>query len=366
MNALHYGNITDKGRTSSTISPIRTCHSAIALLLFSPAFIFLSCETPDESHTGSPEEDGSGTLFIRPVAESRSAGSTDVPEFVDVFIFNDDELKRIDSYQRLQTDGDGMIAAASRKGRKIVVAISNPQANEYDWNSISSFETIAEMYSDLRLENPDKPLMSGVAYIEAEENGCFEISMTPLVSEIYVRSIRCDFSGKPYSQAILENASIYLANINSLARIIPDGDFIPTAPINTDGLPYESCRILANPGMVHASIGQDIGSSTVYPGIRLYCYPNSSENDTAGTPFTRLVIAGDIGGNRYYYPININKGEFGQISAPGGIGRNCRYVFDIIIRKTGSADPTIPVSPETAEIFTGIVPWTEIETDIGF
>ena len=81
---------------------------------------------------------------------------------LDIFFYNDDLLRRIDSYQRTEI-GAGMSAdAASRKGKKIAVAILNPQKEEYAWNSISSYETLVEMNSDLRkcmnsdIQNPNR------------------------------------------------------------------------------------------------------------------------------------------------------------------------------------------------------------------
>ena len=358
-------NIQNKGRTLSTLILTRTCHSAIALLFFFPAFIFSSC-THGTAREDAGTDSGSSSFGLHINTGRKTASEADGDHPVDIFIYNDDGLGRIDSYQRLCAGEDNMVAAASRKGKKIVVAVSNPQQDSYDWNSISSFETIGKMHADLRMEDPGSPLMSGVARIDAADNGRFEVTVQPVLSEIYIRSIRCDFSGRPYSSAVLKNASAYLSNVNSLAGIIPDGDLTPTAPLNTDGLPHDSYRSLEHPEMVYAEFEEDIGPAAVYPEIRLYCYPNSSEKDSAGTPFTRLVIAGDIDGKRYYYPININKGEFGAVEGAGGIGRNCRYVFDITIRQTGSADPTVPVSAETADISASVLPWDVAESEIGY
>ena len=286
---------------------------------------------------------------------------------LDIFFYNDDLLRRIDSYQRTEI-GAGMSAdAASRKGKKIAVAILNPQKEEYAWNSISSYETLVEMNSDLRKEDPSAPLMCGMARISALNDCSFEINVEPLLSEIYIRSIKCDFSGRPYRGEMLKNASVYLTNVNAIAGIMDDEECMPSAPINTDGYPDESSECLEHPEMLYAEFGQDIGTETLEPGISLFCYPNSSEKDTAGSPFTRLVIAGDIGGHRYYYPVNINQGEFGITAGHSGIRRNCRYIFDIVITKTGVADPCVPVSGETVSINGNIEPWSELPvTNIEF
>ena len=302
-----------------------------------------------------------------------SAESGDIPAensgntAVDVFIYNDDDLQRIDSYQRMAMDSDNILAAASRKGGKIIAVISDPQQDEYDWSSISSFESLCEMTADLAMEKPDNPLRSGIAFFEAGDNGYCELALEPVLSEIHIRSIRCDFSGKPYSSATMKNACIYLANINSLAGIFDYRDFRPKSPVNSDGYPTESFQTFTNPEMVYAEIDSDIGTVPLNPGIRLYCYPNCSETETLSTPYTRLVISGEIEGRKYYYPININKGEFGLIEGYPGIARNCRYTFDITIRQTGNADPTRPVSPETVSIKAEIKPWNVLpEADIEF
>ena len=352
-----------KGRILHTSSPI--CHSAFALLLFLPAFILIyGCQgnmTPD-IRTTSRQEDGSASILVKSGLKDGYGMNT-----VDVFIFNDDGMKRLDSYQRLAAGIGNTIAAASRPGDKIVVAISNPQVREYEWNSISSFETISDMYADLRLEDISAPVMCGIMHVTAGENDIHELEVEPLMSEICIRSIRCDFTGRPYSGAVLKKADIYLANVNTLARIVPSGDLAPAAPMNTDGLPDEALYSMEHPETVYAGFDTDIGSQTLYPDIRLYCYPNSCTDETAGTPFTRLVISGEIEGKRYYYPLNINKGEFGPVSGNTGIGRNCRYLFDITIRKTGSLDPLYPVSPETVVINAAVEPWNGLaETVIEF
>ena len=177
-------NIINKGRASSLRSTL--CRSANALLLTLPAFIvFTGCSYIREKDTGrtsgkvylttlhikSGEEDGTG--------ESGLSGGV-----ADVFIFNDDDLRRIDSYQRLEIGAGNTVDAASRKGDKIVVLIYNPQQESYDWSSISSYESISAMYSDLRLENAAAPLMSGTVRINAADDCSFDIPVQPLLSEI--------------------------------------------------------------------------------------------------------------------------------------------------------------------------------------
>lgn len=347
-----------------------TCHSALALLfLCIPAFVLLSLYGCTDSIPGNDigREDGEQIVLHIKTGTGTGPGTNQTDRPVDIFVYNDDALQRIDSYQRLEPDEGNVLAVASRKGDKIIAAISNPQRQEYEWNSISSFEALCEMTADLAMEDACNPLRSGTVFVEAADNGYCSLTMTPVLSEIHIRSIRCDFSGKPYSSATLKNACAYLTNVNSLAPVFESDDFRPMSPVNSNGYPDESLRTFRNPGTVYAEFPSEIGNVPVDSGIRLYCYPNSCEAETVSTPFTRLVISGEIEGTKYYYPININKGEFSLVQGYSGIARNCRYVFDITIRQTGTADPTIPVSPEAVSVSTEITPWDVLpETDIEF
>lgn len=352
---------TYKGRTSP-ISTLR--HSANALLLFLPAFIFLSgCSAESLGPDTCGQDSIRSKVLVRQTCLTKAGGILHGCT-ADVFMFNDDVLQRIDAYQRVEIGRDNSLDAASREGRKIAVIICNPQQENYDWNSISSFESISEIYSDLRMEDPERPLMSGVMQVNTDNGPEFSMDVSPLLSEIHVRSIRCDFSGRPYAGSLLENPHIYLANVNSMAAILDSDISGPASPVNTDGYPHESDRCMKHPEMVHVALDTGIGSETVYPAASLYCYPNSSNEDSAGTPFTRLVISGEINGKKYYYPMNINRGEFGYIEGCPGIGRNCRYVFDIVLKKTGVTDPTVPVSGETVSMSGLIRPWDTLPEDM--
>ena len=359
MKCCDINDTKDMGRKSIVSRLFYICRSAKALLFFPALLLYPGCDACDIA-PASATAGRAGTVRLG-ISGAEAGDFT-----LDIFIYNDDALQRLDSYQRLSSGNGNTVQVSSRKGKKIVLAVANPQADEYEWAGISSFEAAAGMYADFRLEKAERPVMSGTVNMDAGDGGIHELRLEPLMSEVFIRSIRCDFSGRPYSGASLENACAYLTNVNSLTHILAE-DFTPSAPMNSDGRPDESWSAMASPEMVYASFESGIGSATLYPEIRLYCYPNSCTEDTAGTPFTRLVIAGDIDGNRYYYPLNINKGEFGPMSGATGIGRNCRYVFDIVIRKAGNTDPTMPVASDAVSVNALVEPWTVLpESDVEF
>ena len=81
----------------------------------------------------------------------------------------------------------------------------------------------------------------------------------------------------------------------------------------------DDIRHFMNPGLVVGKIADMIGMEPSRPEICFLCYPNCAEDEGPGTPFTRLVIEGQIDGDTYYWPIDINRQEDRK-----GIGRNCR------------------------------------------
>ena len=85
---------------------------------------------------------------------------------VDIFVFNDDRLQRLDSYQRTVLKDEKVHFAASQKGRKIILAVMNPQTDSYDWSHINSFQSFKNEKADLKKERPSGLLMSGFCAAE--------------------------------------------------------------------------------------------------------------------------------------------------------------------------------------------------------
>ena len=123
-----------KGRRQAPSTRIR----AIALLISIyniPAF-FTGCS----SDRDMSEEQCRYSVTLKTVSATGDKGSGDASRIVhsDIFIFNDDGLKRLDSYQR--SSGDGPVKVASRTGRKIMAVIANSSLSPREWRKINSLE----------------------------------------------------------------------------------------------------------------------------------------------------------------------------------------------------------------------------------
>lgn len=346
--------IQEKDRkTSFQFLICRRILSANALLIFLP--VFFSCARPSAT--------GEYGMHAIDIVLTDTKGNTDISGELDIFAFNDDGLKRLDSYQRFSGVSADAVSAASRRGSKILVAVANTGRAKEDWAFINSFDAILMTEADIRLEDPSCPSMGGIAYADMGEDSECRMELMPLLSEIHIRSIRCDFSDRPYKGERLEDVKVYLTNVNARACLFASSGFKPEDIVNQGRLSDTDMKSMRCPEMLFRTLDTEIGSSPEEVDVRLYCYPNDCDEESPGSPFTRLVIEGRAGGYTYYYPININRPSGSGPDIGSGVGRHCRYQYDIVLTRHGTDDPDIVADPSMAEITCGLMPWYEVEDD---
>ncbi len=287
----------------------------------------------------------------------RSDGENE-PEHIDLFVFNNDELRRIDAYQRVS---GGDIKAASRVGEKLLVAIANSPCSMDDWRRIGSYAALTEELSLLSDEDPNEPIMSAQVEITAGANKVYELDLQRLMSKVRINTICADFNGTEYDGEPLTNVKIYLTNVNASCTVMKEEDFRPEMLVNQGRLDLLSLRDFKVADMLYREIPSEFTPNVTYLDLDLYCYPNDAEEETYASPFTRLVIEGEIGGITCYYPITVNREENGVCFGTdgSGIGRNCLYEFDISLSRFGTSDPDIPVNKGDVTVNCRVLPFTE-------
>ena len=244
-----------------------------------------------------------------------------------------------------------------------MVIIANSSYSKKDWRHINSFEGLYEETALLEQESTGYHIMTSVLEISSADRHIYRADMERLSSGIRINSIRTDFSGREYDDEPLTDVKVYLTNVNASCMLLRHEGFRPELIVNPGFLDMSAVSGFKDTGIIYREIDEDIGEDAVYPDISLFCYPNDAVEETAGSPFTRLVIEGRIRGETYWYPITINRGDFGIASGGDGrgIGRNMMYSYDITIRRTGTKDPDIPVSLEDVTISCPVEPWEEID-----
>lgn len=277
---------------------------------------------------------------------------------LDIFTFNDDMLGRLDSYQRIDAPDPDDIEIRSQNGKKHIIICANAQNGKEGWADVNSLKAMEERYADLTSERRDRLLMTGRWGTTAGNGHTDTIPLRPLVAETALRSIRSDFSGKPYAGETITDVCIYLTNVNARCPMLAEGEVKPVHIINSGKLEMEDVMAMDDPGMLFRTLDTDIGHSTCRPDISFMCYPNSWPEESPGTPFTRLVIEGCLDGERFMWPIEVNRGE--GTDNPG-IHRNCSYIYDVVITRKGVTDPEETITTDMMDISMEVKRWEEKE-----
>lgn len=336
-------------KTHST--PVRGIITLKILSGILPALLFYGCSSHLTDHKQEQAMRLTAEISLRsPMTEKIS--------HIDIFTFRDDDLMRLDSYQRTDEINEDHMEVRSQNGKKIVFICANSRKDIYDWAEINSMTALSMIQSELAEEDRERPVMTGSGKTETGGKVPYIIELSPLVSEIRVRSIRCDFSGMSYEGEKIRNPKIYLTNVNARCPLAEDGKTSLSHIINAGCLVPEDLAGFHDPGIIYQDLGIPIGSTPFNAGISLLCYPNTSLQEGPGTPFTRLVIEGELEGRTYWWPIDINRAK--GTSDPG-IHRNCSYVYDLVIRRKGSDSPDKTVGIQDMDMEMEVITWNEKE-----
>lgn len=273
---------------------------------------------------------------------------------LDVFFFNSDSLARLDSYQRIEENSPSSFTASSRSGSKRLVVLANSSSDKYTWAEINSYYTLSSSMYELASEDPVSPVMSAECLVEETGVDVCTLQLEPLMSIVELGSIACDFSGRAYEGCELENVVVYLSNVSARCPMLPTEYTFSGAIVNLGGLNEGDLSSFLHPEMLLQTIAGSIGTEGVEAGLEFYCYPNTTVEDAAGSPYTRLVIEGTLDGETCYYPINVNRGEEGV-----GIERGKRYSIDVLITKRGSSDPDTALESGSIAITATVRDWYE-------
>ena len=277
---------------------------------------------------------------------------------LDIFAFETDRLRRLDSYQRIETFIGGKVRIASCGGEKALFLCADSRRNRYEWSDISSYNSLTGISCELEHESITRRTMTGECIVNAGETSA-TVTLMPLTCEIILKAICCDFSGTPYSESVIKNVKAYMTNVSASCPLLYSDSVTSTRIINQGMLCQTDISKFRHMEIITREIAEEVGRETIHTDARFLCYPNTPKEDSPGSPFTRLVIEGVIGSHTYYWPITIN--------APTGVERGCRYVYDVFIRRKGVTDPDIPIEPSSIELNMKIRSWNEKEEySVGF
>lgn len=272
----------------------------------------------------------------------------------DVYVFNKDILARLDTYQNLHIES-GAFRMAYTNGEKVAAAVKGEAwSKAYADIPAKSLQELRERLVRIQDESPYTPTISGLY-----EWGESYLELLPLMACVTLRTIRADFSLKPFLGDKILSPRVYLTNVSSLCEAFRFEDFKTVEIINSGGLQDKDVASMRHPQMLYASLGSGIGPSPLQAGAVMYCYPNTNREKSIGSPFTCIVIEGILNGHKRFWPIEINRGQFYPILLTPGVDRGVNYVFDITILGAGVSSPDEDLSPQDISVSCSIIPWNE-------
>ena len=281
--------------------------------------------------------------------------SQDVKGPLDIFVFEDDRMQRLDCYLRLEDFSLWKGGVVTGSGDRIISFVTGIQKKKEDWTGITSRAALEKVTVNLEDESRDAAILSGETTGSTAE-------LVPVSSQICLERLSCDFTGKPYSDNSIKEVKVYLTNVNASCGILASGEISPTRIINQGRLSEEDLAGFKDKSLVCHHVKDPVGKSDSWTPIDFLCYPNNASEEGPGTPFTRLVIEGKVDGRTFYWPIDINRNERQGVDRAGsGIDRGRRYTFEITITGKGVSDPDTPVSSEYVDVNFKIKEWEEQE-----
>lgn len=278
---------------------------------------------------------------------------------LDIFTFDSGKSGLLDSYQRYESFNSDEVNIRSCSGGKSVFVCSDGQRSRQEWSIVNSRESLDMIHTDLRKERREHPCMTGSCSMEAGRGQTYDIRLRTLASEVILRSISCDFSGRAYHDRGISDVKVFLTNVNAKCSLTAEGEVLPTEIINAGGLDEEDMAEMEEPDLLVQEITEGITETVSPVNISFLCYPNASRKESPGTPFTRLVIEGKIDGETFWWPININREE--EMNEQG-IHRCRQYIYDLTITRKGSSNPDEVVETDAVRLQLNIKPWEEKES----
>lgn len=316
-----------------------------------PMLAVLTCSCMKESHQDMAENTETMRLELKS-PEGRTVRPTGD---VEIFSFDADSLGRLNSYQKITGITDGNLSVCTTGGRKRIFVCCNSGMTSDEVMRIGSIEDLRTSFCMLEGVNREALPMCGNTETDTGSGHCTTINLTPMTSEIVLRSVCCRFTGTSYEGESITDARAYLTNVNAQCSLT-DTSLFAQRYINIGMLNMNDVERFTEQDIIIQDIGQDIEENRIQTDISFICFHNRCEDETPGSPFTRLVIEGKIRGETYYWPLTVNRAVDGH-----GIGNNTRHVFDLTIRRKGSKDPDMDVFIEDKETIMEVLQWEEKE-----
>ncbi len=277
---------------------------------------------------------------------------------LEVFIFSSDNT--LDTYKKFDNVGSSLtgLQVTARTGLKKIYVIANSHVSS--WAGVTTLAEFGKKVSDLKSEGLKSFTMTGSVNTEVKSSSNVTIPVSRLVGRVKLGSLKTAFAGTPYAGKTLSNVKIYLTNVYGSKTFVSGADPASPLVLNANALIASDTSGFSIGAAIAEVFSGTVGDAGDTKQHYFYCYENLLEAETSSKKFTRLVIQGDLEGSTYYYPIQINRDNYGYAPANGhkGVKRNTSYTYNVVINRPGSSSPSEDISSGTVSLSVSVENWT--------
>lgn len=340
------------------------------------ALSFVSC-TKERENPGSGTNSGQkADVILRINNPTKSTGTAHLSQSDDnyinniaIFVFNSDANKTLETYKYVRiTDQSALnsITFQTTTGNKNVYVVANCH-DSTQWNGIVRESQFLAKESNLKNEDLKDFAMSGnLTNAQISLSNSINLTLKRVIAKVVVNSIKTDFAGTPYQGMVLSNVKLYITNAHKIRPYIEGNTTTNPFIINALQLTTSSFSDCKISGIVYDQPSGTIGDTPYTVKHHFYMYENSISAETSSEKFTRLVVEATLNGVNYFYPVNINRVDFGG-TTNNGIKRNTVYNITLVIKRPGSSSPEMLVEKGTVITSVTIADWdTETIGNIEF
>lgn len=228
-------------------------------------------------------------------------------------------------------------------------------------NCLSESEILQPVYHLVDNADGFVQYASAGCTVEEDRNTDCQLQAARLVARVHVQSIKNNlppaYGSMTIKNVFLENA-VNDENLGKTAFPYCINPFGRSSEDDEDSIIDGVTNLAEAPAFTFKDISSSVPNKSVYnSAFNLYCYENECEYDpdyafdASAYQATKLVVAVEIRGRIYYYPL--------FVSETGAVEANKSYSLAITLNNIGSEDPSVPLILSAASVSVSVAEWAD-------